>query len=76
MAKVTIVPTGDTQYHVHSVGCSDLRKRHGRHLVAAWDAEVSNLQGIVEDVYADMLDEDDDWQSYAKEFKVYPCASI
>lgn len=68
-------------FHVHAAGCADLVKhakrepeyRHG------WTTEADTLREIVEEVYSDMIDEDDEystWDMYESDLHFFPCVTL
>lgn len=63
------------QYHVHAAGCADTKKAQYRmhqsdvnHPIA-----VTSVQECVEYVYADFLDEPEQWEDFASDVYFFPC---
>jgi hypothetical protein len=58
-------------FHVHAASCSDVHKYH-KLLVDI--VEINSLQDIVENVYCDIIaDNDGNWQDYVNDFHFLPC---
>lgn len=75
------------QYHVHAEGCGDIaRDPRGYGYVSAephWTIGAANLEAVVEDVYADIIAENegdehgwDEVQAYMNEFHFAPCVTL
>lgn len=82
MPELTIagpnLQSGST-FHVHKAGCSDLKRRVVYRGAQVDTAEYASVQEVVEDIYADMMAENDPdseyatWQGYVSEFDFFPC---
>lgn len=77
IARVTAEADGAV-YHVHAEGCADL-KRGRRYLRAEVEsADYPDFESLVRDFYSGHISDagDDNWRTYAPEFKVFPCATL
>lgn len=75
-------PDGFT-FHVHAADCADITRNRlyrglSRHELQ-WVTEVESTQDLIEQVYSDQMDENEEgsfyatWQAYVGEFHVFPC---
>lgn len=72
-------------FHVHRTGCADTEKRFYKRLgpdQGGWHTDAESIQEIVEEVYCDIIAENegqppyDDWSSYLQEFHIFPCVTL
>ena len=65
-------------FHVHSEGCRDLHKAVYRFEEIDWVTEVSSVQEIVEAIYGDIIDENEDttWEDYRSDIHILPCVKL
>lgn len=71
----------DAEFHVHRVGCADCNKalyRNHKPLTLDVDdvpgsANETPEQTVVEEMYADFIEGDGDWENFLGEFKFFPC---
>lgn len=64
-------------FHVHRSGCADIRRSESRFgSDEGWTIEVTTQLEVIEDVYQDILAENDDQASdYRGEFRFAPCCA-
>lgn len=69
------LPTTGAAMHVHAAGCADTRKGfyRGHHGTVT---EATCIRAIVQDIYADFDVDDDNWEAYAYDVKVFPCVHL
>jgi hypothetical protein len=75
IAVTTIGPNGVAQLEVHAAGCADLNRPKYRRSERT-DETTTSLEALTWSWYQDQIAESDDpenWESYAREFKVFPC---
>jgi hypothetical protein len=70
-------------FHVHAEGCRDLGKRLYQGVRAeAWISEFSTRREVIEEVYSDIIAEQEDgsdyasWTAYVSEFQFFPCVTL
>lgn len=63
-------------FHVHAEGCKDaallLRKTGASE---GWVIDVESRRDVVEDIYADMIEDPADWRAY-DDLHVLPCTGL
>lgn len=76
------LPGPTETFHVHAEGCADTKRGIYRGIrvggdQGGWSIEAASVQEVVEEVYADIMDENGDtWEDYLSEFKVFPCVTL
>jgi hypothetical protein len=74
---LTIVgPLGDGTFHVHDARCADLAKAKYRGFLRDWSGRYLDQADVVCDIYADFIEDDSEWESYAGDVQFFPCAGV
>ena len=64
-------------FHVHKAGCGDIKRKATYRKADKWTADFASLQEICEDVYTDIMNENEgslaEWTAYTGEFDIFPC---
>lgn len=69
-----IMQSGTTGFHIHAVGCRDLRKpKYG--IAEKEQMEAESVEAIARDMYADHIAErpGEDIGAFVADFTVFPC---